>query len=378
MSTPVLEVRGLAVEIPTPGGLLRPVRGVDLSVAAGETLAIVGESGCGKSLTSLAIMGLLPRNARITAQKIALKGASLQGLSDRAWRALRGNRIAMIFQDPMTALDPCYRIGDQMMEVLRQHRKVSRAAARARCLELLRQVGISSPEQRLEQFPHQLSGGLRQRVMIAMALLCEPELIIADEPTTALDVTIQAQILHLLARIQRETGIGLVLITHDLGVVAGIADRVAVMYGGQIVETGTCADVLTRPLHPYTEGLLRSIPVPGATRRGELLGYIPGVVPRQTGELIRCGFLERCPYASTACAAGPVPLREAAVDVTAGAGAPTEEVSAVPLDFPARAAGNAVRCVLPLDGSGRPADAWQRFTHATAALGEEPLARSAS
>ncbi|WP_231755356.1 ABC transporter ATP-binding protein [Bordetella sp. N] len=353
----VLDVRGLAVEIPTTNGLLRPVRGVDLSVAAGETLAIVGESGCGKSLTSLAIMGLLPRHARVTAQTIALKGATLQGLSDRDWRKLRGNRMAMIFQDPMTALDPCYRIGDQMVEVLRQHRKVSRADAIARCLSLLRQVGISSPEQRLEQYPHQLSGGLRQRVMIAMALSCEPELIIADEPTTALDVTIQAQILHLLARIQRETGIGLVLITHDLGVVAGIADRVAVMYGGQVVETGSCMDVLTRPLHPYTEGLLRSIPVPGATRRGELLGYIPGVVPRQTGELTRCGFMERCPYANAACAAGPVALRVAAVD---GAGRQAPHVD------------HTVRCVLPLDGSGRAADAWQRHTQG-GAVATEPV-----
>ncbi|WP_454690113.1 ABC transporter ATP-binding protein [Achromobacter aloeverae] len=352
---PVLDVRGLAVEIPTADGLLRPVRGVDLRVAAGETLAIVGESGCGKSLTSLAIMGLLPRQARVTAQRIALKGASLQGLSERDWRQVRGNRIAMIFQDPMTALDPCYRVGDQMTEVLRQHRAVSRADAVARCVELLRQVGVSSPEQRLAQYPHQLSGGLRQRIMIAMALLCEPELIIADEPTTALDVTIQAQILHLLARIQRETGIGLVLITHDLGVVAGIADRVAVMYGGQVVETGACASVLARPLHPYTEGLLRSIPVPGATRRGEMLGYIPGVVPRQAGALTRCGFLERCPYAGVACAAGPVPLRE---DVDTG---------------------HAVRCVLPVDGGGRPADAWQRFTRAAVAgAGEDIPARSAA
>ncbi len=325
---PVLEVRDLVVEIPVTGGLLRPVRGVDLHVAAGETLAIVGESGCGKSLTSLAIMGLLPRQARATANRIALKGTSLQGLSDRAWRKVRGRRIAMIFQDPMTALDPCYRIGDQMVEVLRQHRAISRADALARCVDLLGQVGIASPAQRLGQYPHQLSGGLRQRIMIAMALSCEPEVIIADEPTTALDVTIQAQILRLLARIQRETGIGLVLITHDLGVVAGIADRVAVMYGGQVVETGACAQVLTQPLHPYTEGLLRSLPVPGTTRRGEMLGYIPGVVPRQMGELGRCGFIERCSYASAACAAAPVALR-------------------------ATGAAREVRCVLPADGSGR-------------------------
>jgi peptide/nickel transport system ATP-binding protein len=335
MAGPLLEVRGLKVEIAVPGGMTRPVRGVDFSVAAGETLAIVGESGCGKSLTSLAIMGLLPRAARLAAETIALKGLSLIGLSESGWRRLRGERIAMIFQDPMTALDPCYRIGDQMAEVLRQHRPVSAEAARQRALELLTRVGISSPEQRLTQFPHQLSGGLRQRVMIAMALLCEPELIIADEPTTALDVTIQAQILHLLAEIQRDTGIGLILISHDLGVVAGVAHRIAVMYGGEIVEIGERDAILGRPLHPYTEGLMHSIPVPGETRRGETLGFIPGTVPRQTGELTRCGFLERCPYATGRSAAGPVPLREAAD-------------------------GRLVRCVLPLDGSGRDPAAWTR------------------
>ena len=333
---PLLEVRGLRVEIPVPGGTTRPVRGVDFSVAAGETLAIVGESGCGKSLTSLAIMGLLPRAARLTAEAIALGGRSLLGLSEAGWRRLRGERIAMIFQDPMTALDPCYRIGDQMTEVLRQHRPVSAEAARRRALELLGRVGISSPEQRLTQFPHQLSGGLRQRVMIAMALLCEPELIIADEPTTALDVTIQAQILHLLAEIQRDTGIGLILISHDLGVVAGVAHRIAVMYGGEIVEIGERDAILGKPLHPYTEGLMRSIPVPGETRRGETLGFIPGTVPRQAGELTRCGFIDRCPYANARSAAGAVPL------------SPAPD-------------GRLVRCVLPLDGSGRDAGAWTRL-----------------
>ncbi len=333
MMTPLLEVRGLRVEIPVPGGITRPVRSVDFSVASGETLAIVGESGCGKSLTSLAIMSLLPRAARLTADTIALRGRSLLGLSEAEWRKLRGESIAMIFQDPMTALDPCYRIGDQMTEVLRQHRSVSAAAARQRSLELLLRVGISSPEQRLTQFPHQLSGGLRQRVMIAMALLCEPELIIADEPTTALDVTTQAQILHLLAEIQRDTGIGLILISHDLGVVAGIAHRIAVMYGGEIVEIGERDAILGKPLHPYTEGLIRSIPVPGETRRGETLGFIPGTVPRQSGELTSCGFLDRCPYVAKGSADGPVPLLPAPD-------------------------GRLVRCLLPLDGSGRDPGAW--------------------
>jgi peptide/nickel transport system ATP-binding protein len=335
-AAPLLDVRGLKVEIQTPGGPLHPVRGVDFSVAPGETLAIVGESGCGKSLTSLAIMGLLPRSAKLTAERIALRGDSLLGLSERKWRKARGERIAMIFQDPMTALDPCYRIGAQMAEVLSQHRNVSAEEARARSIALLGRVGISSPEQRLSQFPHQLSGGLRQRVMIAMALICEPEMIIADEPTTALDVTIQAQILHLLADIQRETRIGLILISHDLGVVAGIAQRIAVMYGGQIVETGDRDAILGKPLHPYTEGLMRSVPVPGVTRRGETLGFIPGSVPRPAGALVRCGFLDRCPYAHAACAAAPVPL------------APAFD-------------GRSVRCVLPSDGSGRDPAAWTRL-----------------
>ena len=340
MGAPLLEVRGLAVEIPVPGAVLRPVRGIDLSVAEGETLAIVGESGCGKSLTALAVMGLLPRTARLSAERIALRGQSLLGLRESAWRRIRGDRIAMIFQDPMTSLDPCYRVGDQMVEVLRQHRPVSTKAARRRAAELLGKVGVPAPEQRLSQYPHQLSGGLRQRVMIAMALLCEPELLIADEPTTALDVTIQAQILRLLADIQRETGIGLVLITHDLGVVAGLADRIAVMYAGEIVETGTPDAVLGRPLHPYTEGLMRAIPVPGETRPGEVLGYIPGVVPRQTGERTRCGFVARCPYAMERCAAAPVPLRPAAD-------------------------GRLMRCILPSDGSGRDPDAWARLAEAS-------------
>ena len=338
-ASPILDVRNLKVDIPLTDAVLHPVRGIDLTVARGETVAIVGESGCGKSLTALAIMGLLPRNARLTSERIALKGESLTNAGRKRWRQLRGDRIAMIFQDPMTALDPCYRIGDQMREILQQHRRVSNKEARQRSLELLGKVGIPSPEDRLSQFPHQLSGGLRQRVMIAMALLCEPELIIADEPTTALDVTIQAQILRLLRDIQRETGIGLVLITHDLGVVAGMADRIVVMYGGEVVEVGACDDVLARPLHPYTEGLMHSIPVPGETRQGQTLGFIPGVVPRQVGELTRCGFLERCPYAHAPCGAGPIALREA--DVSDGDD-------------------RMMRCVLPADGTGRSPEAWVR------------------
>jgi peptide/nickel transport system ATP-binding protein len=269
------------------------------------------------------------------ADAMTLRGESLLGRSERRWRKLRGERIAMIFQDPMTSLDPCYRIGDQMCEVLRQHRAVSARAARAAALAALARVGITSPEQRLTQYPQQLSGGLRQRVMIAMALLSEPELIIADEPTTALDVTIQAQILHLLADIQRDTGIGLILISHDLGVVASVAHRIAVMYGGEIVESGARDTILGQPRHPYTEGLLRAVPVMGRMRRGEPLGFIPGHVPRQIGALSRCGFLERCPYAHDRCAAGPIALVRGAD-------------------------GRAVRCVLPADGSGRRSDTWAR------------------
>ncbi len=334
----ILEVTGLRVEIPVEGAVLRPVRGVDLSVSRGETVAVVGESGCGKSLTALAIMGLLPRTARYSCERIELKGESLAHASQRRWRQLRGDRIAMIFQDPMTALDPCYRIGDQMREILQQHRRITNHDARERSLELLRKVGIPSPEERLSQFPHQLSGGLRQRVMIAMALLCEPELIIADEPTTALDVTIQAQILRLLRDIQNDTGIGLILITHDLGVVAGMADRIVVMYGGEVVEVGSSDEVLGRPLHPYTEGLMRSIPVPGETKRGEMLGFIPGIVPRQTGERTQCGFIDRCPYAIASCAAGAINLRDTAN-------------------------GHAIRCVVP--ANERDSEAWKRFAEAS-------------
>ena len=339
MPAPLLDVRGLKLDIPTSGGLLHPVRGVDLSVAAGETLAIVGESGCGKSLTALAIMGLQPRAAQVHADVLALREKSLLGLSERRWRKLRGERIAMIFQDPMTSLDPCYRIGDQMGEVLRQHRAVSAREANSRALAALARVGIASPAQRLSQFPQQLSGGLRQRVMIAMALLSEPELVIADEPTTALDVTIQAQILRLLADIQRDTGIGLILISHDLGVVASIAHRIAVMYGGEIVETGTRDAILGQPRHPYTEGLLRAVPLLGRTRRAEPLGFIPGHVPHQTGALTRCGFAERCPYVHERCLAGPIALMHGPD-------------------------GREVRCVLPADGSGRASDAWTRQAEA--------------
>ena len=306
--TQLLRVEDLCVDLPTVSGLLSPVRSVSLSVARNETLAIVGESGSGKSLTATAILGLLPRSARVRSRAIELDGTDLTRLGARALRRLRGDRIAMIFQDPMTALDPCYRVGDQMVEILRQHRRISRKDAMERARGMLAQVGIPAPETRLRQFPHQLSGGLRQRVVIAMALLCEPDLIIADEPTTALDVTIQAQILSLLKSLQERTGFGLILITHDFGVVAGMADRIAVMYGGEVVETGPCDELLEAPLHPDTEGLLQALP---SLRVGDgPLGLIPGVVPRQVGPRLACGFVDRCPYAETECSEHPVQMRE--------------------------------------------------------------------
>ena len=307
----LLEVNSLSVEIPLANGLLHPVREVSFDVAQGETLAIVGESGCGKSLTSLAIMSLLPKRARRTANALRFDGEELSGLSERRMADIRGNRMAMIFQDPMTSLNPSYSIGNQLTESYRRHRRAGHREATDRAVFLLEKVGITAAASRLSQYPHQLSGGLRQRVMIAMGLMCEPQLIIADEPTTALDVTIQAQILLLLAELQREFQMALVLITHDLGVVARVADKVAVMYAGQVVETGTAKQVFERPLHPYTHGLLDCIPVPGKTQPGERLGSIPGIVPNLVGKQTGCSFLERCPRAAETCKGlEGVPLEE--------------------------------------------------------------------
>ncbi len=246
----VLEVKDLSVTIRTPAGPLHAVRDVSFDVRRGETVCLVGESGCGKSMTSLAIMSLLPSTATRQASRLVFAGTDLTRASRSEINALRGNRMAMIFQEPMTALNPAWTIGNQLIEVYRHHKRSSYAEARERAVDLLAKVGIASPAERLGQYPHQLSGGLRQRVMIAMALMCGPDLIIADEPTTALDVTIQAQILRLLAGLQREFGIALLLITHDLGIVARIADRVHVMYAGAIVESATTAELFARPCHP--------------------------------------------------------------------------------------------------------------------------------
>ena len=309
MTKPLLSVRGLTLDIPVAGGTLHAVRGIDFDLHRGETLCIVGESGSGKSLTSLALMGLLAKSIRRSADRMDFDGTELTKASRRQMRALRGDRIAMIFQEPMTSLNPAYTIGDQLIEALRLHRKVSVAAARARALELLEKVGITAAESRLGQYPHQLSGGLRQRVVIAMALMCEPELIIADEPTTALDVTIQAQILRLLVDLTKEMDVAMILITHDLGVVARVADKVGVMYAGELVETGSAAEVFGAPMHPYTRGLLRCIPQPGKTARGGALGTIPGIVPSLVGDVEGCAFRTRCPHAADICR-GAIPMHE--------------------------------------------------------------------
>ncbi|MET0508128.1 MAG: ABC transporter ATP-binding protein [Burkholderiaceae bacterium] len=298
-SAPLLEVEDLRVTLATARGPLHAVRGVDLTVARGRTLCLVGESGCGKSMTALALMGLLPRTATRTSGKMRFDGSDFG--AQRAVASLRGRRIAMIFQEPMTSLNPSFTIGDQLTEGARRQLGLSRQGARERAVQLLGRVGITNGGERLRQYPHELSGGLRQRVMIAMALMPGPDLVIADEPTTALDVTIQAQILRLLKQLQADVGIALLLVTHDLGVVAQMADDVAVMYAGAIVERGPVAAVLGRPSHPYTRGLLACLPEPGRTRRGQPLGTIAGTVPSLIGDLSGCQFRPRCPHAAPAC-----------------------------------------------------------------------------
>tara|TARA_B100000315_G_scaffold162587_1_gene151014 strand:- start:887 stop:1900 length:1014 start_codon:yes stop_codon:yes gene_type:complete len=309
-SNTVLEVENLSVDITVPAGTLHAVSNLSLQVDKGETLCIVGESGCGKSITSLAIMNLLPRKAILTADKLTLENRDLLTLSETDFATLRGDRIGMIFQDPMTSLNPVFRIGDQLEEVYIQHGKGGRKEARERAEFLLERVGIVAPTERLSQYPHQLSGGLRQRMMIAMTLMCDPALIIADEPTTALDVTMQAQTLNLLRSLQKEFNAGLILITHDLGVVARMADRVMVMYAGRAVETGTAEEVFDMPTHPYTQGLIDCIPVPGRTEPGSKLGSIPGIVPALVGDLDGCMFRNRCDHVSDACRSGDITLTE--------------------------------------------------------------------
>jgi peptide/nickel transport system ATP-binding protein len=301
---PVLEVSELNVSF----GAARAVNAVSLHVNSGETLCLVGESGCGKSAACLAVMGLLGRGARRTASHIRFQGMDLMHLSEREMARLRGNRMAMIFQDPMTSLNPAYTVASQMVEVLRRHRRANRRQALDRAVELLHRVGVESPDVRLQQFPHELSGGLRQRVMIAMSLMCEPDLLVADEPTTALDVTVQAQILRLLRQLQSELGLAMLLITHDLGVVAHVADRVSVMYGGEVVESAPVASLFARPAHPYTRGLLGCVPVLGQTRRDQPLSTIPGSVESISQDSVGCPLRNRCEFASAQCAHNP-PVR---------------------------------------------------------------------
>ena len=304
-ATPILDVKGLKTQFFTRGGVVTAVDDVDLTLAPGEILGLVGESGSGKSITGFSLIGLLDPPGKVTQGVISFDGQDLRELNGEQMRALRGRDISMIFQDPMMTLNPVLRVDTQMIEAIQAHAKVSRADAFARARDALRSVGIPSPDERLRSYPHQLSGGMRQRVAIAIALLNAPRVIIADEPTTALDVTIQGQILSEVQKLCRETGTALIWITHDLAVVAGLADRVSVMYAGRIVETGATDDVIGYPLHPYTQGLIDSIPRP--EMRGAPLAQIPGMTPSPLNRPAGCAFRTRCPRASAQCVQDPMP-----------------------------------------------------------------------
>jgi peptide/nickel transport system ATP-binding protein len=307
----LVEFQDLSVQFRTEEGVARAVSHVSFGIAEGETVGVVGESGCGKSVTALSLMGLLARPAgRVAGGRILYRGQDLLTLKPEVLRALRGNEIAMIFQEPMSSLNPVLTIGEQIVEPLIEHRKLSPKAAWAEAIALLDRVGIARPDRIVEGYPHQLSGGMLQRAMIAIALSCGPRLLIADEPTTALDVTIQAQILDLLGRLKRDQGTALMLITHDLGMVAELADRVVVMYAGRVVETGPVRDILRQPRHPYTRGLLASRPVPG--RRLKRLVSIPGQVPSPARLPDHCAFAERCFAAAEVCRTGIPALEPAA------------------------------------------------------------------
>src|SRR6201986_490453 len=306
---PLIEIQGLRVVVYRGDGpTTHAVDSVDLSVAPGATLGLVGESGCGKSVTSLAIMGLLSKRSTEVSGSIRFDGFDLLQTGDETLRDLRGKRLATIFQEPMTSLNPSLTIGDQIIETILRHRGGSRRAARERAIQLLRRVHIPSPEKRIDEYPHKLSGGMRQRVMIAMALACDPRLLIADEPTTALDVTLQAQILELMRELKAESGAAIILITHDLGVVAEVCDEVAVMYAGEIVERAPVDELFASPQHPYTVGLLGSIP--RLDHRAEHLATIEGMVPNMTSPPSACRFAARCPFAENASRAAPPPLVE--------------------------------------------------------------------
>ncbi len=301
MADHLLEVDDLKMHFHTRDGVVKAVDGVSYTLDRGETLGVVGESGSGKSVTALTLMGLIPMPpGRVEGGDVRFKGRSLITMKDEELRAIRGNEISMIFQDPMTSLNPVYRIGRQIAEPVRVHKGASKAEARARAIELLHLVGIPHPEKRVDDYPHQFSGGMRQRAMIAMALACDPDILIADEPTTALDVTIQAQILELMQEVQARTGAAIIMITHDLGVIADIADRVLVMYAGKPVEYGTLDEVFGAPQHPYTWGLMDSVPRAGMTEKSELCpinGQPPSLIDVPSG----CSFHPRCPYARERC-----------------------------------------------------------------------------
>ena len=304
---PLLEVDDLRVLFRTDHGPARAVDGVSFTLSAGETLCVVGESGCGKSVTALATMGLLPRASAQVGGRIAFEGRDLLGLDPRSMADLRGDRLAMIFQEPMTSLNPAFTVGSQLAEVLVRHRGATAKQAREQVLQMLRHVRIPAPEKRIDEFPHRMSGGMRQRVMIAMALLCQPALLIADEPTTALDVTIQAQVLDLMRALRAELGTAVLLITHDLGVVAEMADRVLVMYAGQVVEEAPVREIFAMPQHPYTVGLMGAMPALAAS--GARLAAIDGLVPAATAMPEGCRFAARCPFAEAQCREMP-PLQD--------------------------------------------------------------------
>ncbi|MBK5925922.1 ABC transporter ATP-binding protein [Rhodobaculum claviforme] len=299
MPDPVLSVRGLTVEFPTRGGVLRALDAVTFDIRPGEVLGVVGESGAGKSMTGLAVQQLLEPPGRIAGGEVWLAGRRIDQLDDTAMTPIRGREIGAVFQDPLTSLNPLFTVGNQLVETIRIHMRLSRRGARARALDLLRQVGIPAAEERIDHYPHQFSGGMRQRVVIALALAAEPQLIIADEPTTALDVSIQAQITALLRRLCDDTGTAVMLVTHDMGVIAETADRVAVMYAGRLVEIGPVEEVLRAPRHPYTRGLVASIPALG--RRVETLAQIDGSMPRLDAIPPGCAFNPRCDRAMARC-----------------------------------------------------------------------------
>jgi peptide/nickel transport system ATP-binding protein len=331
MTTSLLSVRDLQTFFFTEDGATRAVDGVSFDVFPGETLGIVGESGCGKSVTALSIMRLLPPNiGRTVGGSVSFEGTDLLALEESAMRAIRGNRIAMIFQEPMTSLNPVLTIGHQIAESVRIHQRAGQTQARARAAEMLQLVRIPDAERRLDDYPHQFSGGMRQRVMIAMALACNPKLLIADEPTTALDVTIQAQILKLMLELKERTGSSVILITHDLGVVAETCQRVVVMYAGRKIEEAPILELFDRPAHPYTRGLMASIPRYGKGRaRKRRLAEIPGIVPSLREPIEGCAFAPRCPYAAERCRVEAPPLRAVAGGHVAACHF-AEEVMAIP------------------------------------------------